>query len=715
MSAVHCRRSVALALAAVELVFGGLRAGRLTPRPTRQPVGRAAAGRPDLVLVTVDTLRYDALGFTGGKIAATPVLDRLAAAGRTFPNAHAHNVVTLPSHTNILTGLLPYQHGVRDNTGFRLRADVPTAATLLSAAGYSCAAFVGAFPLDSQFGLDRGFELYDDQYPKGTNPTEFVFPQRRGTEVIERALAWWRGRAGRPRFLWVHLYDPHSPYEAPEPFASRLADNPYLAEVEATDSFLAPLLDPLLAGGEPAALLVFTADHGEALGQHGELTHGLFAYEETLRVPLVLWGAGIARGEDARAAGHVDILPTLLGAAGVEPPGGLPGSSLLAPPPPGAQSEITYFEAMSANLNRGWAPLRGVAARRSQGDRAAAAGALRAGERSGRAAQPVRRRAPGRARDARAPAARNRRGRRSAPRPARRRSSSCAAWDTWWAGRRPRPATGPGDDPKRLVALDRKIQAVVDRYQRRQLDEAVRLARELVAERPDMAVGYSHLAQALLEQGQRAAAIDVMEAAAKRGLASEALLRQLALTFAETGRAERAIAVARPLAERPDADPASLNTLGLVLSEAGRQEEAESVLRKTLAADPDNPVSHQHLSLIALRRRDWPAARAEAERALALNDKLPLAWNNLGVALYSLGDRPGALERLGAGGGARSPPVRHALQPRLQGGRGGPRRAGARRAAPVHRHRAAQPLPQRHRGGRGPAGAADSLVIPPRS
>jgi arylsulfatase A-like enzyme/Flp pilus assembly protein TadD len=612
--------------------------------PSDQPPGRGpTADRPDLVLITVDTLRYDALGFNGGRIAATPVLDRLAAAGRTFPNAHAHNVVTLPSHANILTGLLPYQHGVRDNTGFRLGKEVPTAATLLTAAGYTAAAFVGAFPLDSQFGLDRGFELYDDQYPKGTNPTEFVFPQRRGSEVVARALAWWRGRAGRPRFLWVHLYDPHSPYEAPEPFFSRLAESPYLAEVEATDSFLAPLLDPLLRGGEAPTLVVFTADHGEALGQHGELTHGLFAYEETLHVPLVLWGAGVAPGEDARAARHVDILPTLLAAAGVEPPGGLPGSSLLAPRPAGAESDIAYFEAMSANLNRGWAPLRGV---------------LRGGRKAIELPLPELYDLPSDPDETHNRFEDERRAARellallpkeSAWPPERAAASTEEEQQLrslgYLVGKAQAKASyGPGDDPKRLVALDRKIQAVVDRYQRRQLDEAVRLARELVAERPDMSVGYSHLAQALLEQGERAKAIDVMEAAAKRGLASEALLRQLALTFAETGRAERAIAVARSLAERPDTEPASLNALGLVLSEAGRQDEAEAVLRRTLAADPDNPVSHQHLSLVALRRRDWAAARAEAERALALNQQLPLAWNNLGVALYSLGDRLGALD-----------------------------------------------------------------------
>ncbi|HEX9667991.1 MAG TPA: sulfatase, partial [Thermoanaerobaculia bacterium] len=241
----------------------------------RADPGAGAARGADVVLVTLDTLRHDALGFAGNREVETPALDALAAAGRVYPQAHAHNVVTLPSHANILTGLYPHQHGVRDNSGFTLAPRFPTLATLLRGAGYATAAFVAAFPLDARFGLGRGFDVYDDRYPEGSAPTAFVIAERPGDQVVAPALAWWRANAGKKRFLWVHLYDPHAPYAPPEPFASRYAADPYLGEVAATDAFLAPLLGPFLAGEEEPALVAVTADHGEALGDHGEVSHGL--------------------------------------------------------------------------------------------------------------------------------------------------------------------------------------------------------------------------------------------------------------------------------------------------------------------------------------------------------------------------------------------------------------------------------------------------------
>src|SRR5215208_682858 len=315
----HC---LPAALALLVLTAAGCQGPDISP-------GASAPSAPsregaDVVLVTIDTLRADAVGFAGNARVATPTLDRLAAAGRVFDDAHAHNVVTLPSHANILTGLYPYQHGVRDNSGFALRPEVPTLASLLRKAGYSTGAFVAAYPLDAKFGLNQGFDVYDDTFPRGSNPDRFVVAERRGDQGVAAARAWWDGQKGKRRLLWVHLYDPHAAYDPPEPFASRYRDNPYLGEVAATDSFLSPLLLPFLEGKEPPALVVVTADHGESLGEHGELTHGLFAYEATLKVPLVLWGAGISPGRDGRPARHVDVVPTLLEALGlkVTPPAG---------------------------------------------------------------------------------------------------------------------------------------------------------------------------------------------------------------------------------------------------------------------------------------------------------------------------------------------------------------------------------------------------------
>jgi arylsulfatase A-like enzyme len=197
---------------------------------------------------------------------------------------------------------------VRDNAGFRLSPKVDTLAKTLQAAGFATGAFVSAYPLDSRFGLTSGFDVYEELYKQVDEPEDFEIQQARAPEAVARGLEWFRSRAGRPRFLWIHVYDPHAPYDPPEPFRARFASDLYLGEVAATDDALAPLLEALRTT-RPAPLLVVTADHGEALGDHGELTHGLFAYEATLHVPLFVWCPDlVAAGRDTRAARHVDIV-----------------------------------------------------------------------------------------------------------------------------------------------------------------------------------------------------------------------------------------------------------------------------------------------------------------------------------------------------------------------------------------------------------------------
>jgi arylsulfatase A-like enzyme/Flp pilus assembly protein TadD len=624
--------------------------GMLAGAAPAEPATPAPAPRPDVLLITIDTLRADAVGFEGNRRGTTPTLDRLAARGRVYTRAHAHNVVTLPSHANLLTGLLPYQHGIRDNSGFRLPDGPPTLADALRAAGYATGAFVGAYPLDSRYGLDRGFEVYDDRTTRGADEEQFVLAERRGDEVVDAALAWWRARRGRPRFLWVHLYDPHAPYEAPAPFAARFADNPYLGEVAATDAFLAPLVEPLLGGKEPPCLVVVTSDHGEALGDHGEVTHGLFAYEATLRVPLLLWGPGVTPGRDARAASHVDVFTTIVGALGLTPlePAGFErhGRSLLVPWT--AEPDV-YFEALSAALNRGWAPLRGLL-------RPAPGGA---GQRKF-IALPLAEvydleRDPGELKnlvDSERRAAREAfallpaasawpppRGTLDAEEEARLRSLGYLA--STGATGSGRSSFGPEDDPKSLVALDRKIHDLIDAYQRADLARAVALARELIAARPSMPLGHTLLANALLEAEHTAEALEVMERARAAGAASDSLLRQLGLTLAGEGRSDEAIRVLEPLAAHGDLD--ALNAVAVAHTEAGRQREAFLTLQKVLAADPDNPKAFEHLGLVELRLNHWRQARDASRRAVELRGGLALAWNNLGVAHYELGEVDAAL------------------------------------------------------------------------
>ena len=601
--------------------------------------GPAAATPPDVLLITIDTLRADALGFAGNKAVETPWLDRMAAGGRVFHNAHAHNVVTLPSHTNILTGRLPYEHGVRDNQGFRLGEEWPTLATLLGAAGYRTGAFVSAYPLDSIFGLARGFEHYDDRYPKGEG-SGFALPERRGDETVKHALTWWREAAGAPRFLWLHLFDPHAPYDPPSSLAERYAKNPYLGEVAAVDTYLEPFLAPLLDGKAPPTLVVFTSDHGESLGEHGELTHGLFAYEATLRVPLMLWGAGVTPGRDDRAARHVDLLPTILSAAGLDAalPKGLPGRSLLEP---AGESVDTYFEALSTYLNRGWAPLRGLV---RQGRKLIALPLpelydLRRDPAEQNNLVRAERRLAGELRDA-LPAA--------ALEPPRPTGEDAAVTEQllslgYLGGAAPTTETfGPEDDPKNLVELDRKMHRAIEVLTVGDLPAATALAREVVAARPTMALGQSLLAQVLLEGGQREEAVQAMEAARQLGATTPSLERQLGLTLSELGQHQQALAVLAPLIEADDVE--ALSAYALALLEAGRLDAAESALNRLRTLDPEHPAAPARRALLELRRGRFAEARAAAERALALNDRLGHTWNDLGVALFQLGQQAEALD-----------------------------------------------------------------------
>ena len=622
------RRPLAVSLALVLLTTLGCRGeggsaggGGVSQRPDEAV---------DVILITLDTLRADSVGFAGNRDVSTPVLDRLDAAGRVYTNAHAHNVVTLPSHANILTGRYPFQHGVRDNSGFTLPESVPTLATLLKKAGYATGAFIGAYPLDSRYGLGQGFDVYDDDYPRGSNPSEFVIAERRGDQVIAPALAWWRSQQGKPRFLWVHLYDPHASYDPPEPFKSRYATRPYLGEVAATDSFLAPLLDPVIEGKETPALVVVTADHGEGLGDHGELTHGLFAYEATLQVPLVVWGAGVNPGRDERSARHVDIVPTVLGRLGIDPPEGLPGRSLLEAP---AADEASYFEALSTNLNRGWAPLRGVIRGGSKwielpvpelydlpkdpGEKTNLADSERRTVAALRSALPEEAVWP------------PRKGNVSPEEERRLRSLGYSV------GSGPSKAVYTAeDDPKNLIGIDRKLHQVVDLYSRHLYEEAAALAREVIAERPELAEAYEHAALSLRQLERHSEAIEVLRGGLGKVVADELLRRHLGLALAETGRGSEAVEVLQPFAET--GDPATLAALGIALSDAGRHAEGEQVLRRLLARDGSDPKAHENLGIVLLRMSRAAEARDHLKRALELNDRLPIAWNTLGVALYQL-------------------------------------------------------------------------------
>jgi arylsulfatase A-like enzyme len=324
----------------------------------------------NLVVVTLDTTRADRLGCYGAADAETPVLDRLARDGIRVAHAIAPVPITLPSHASLFTGLDPITHGVRMNAEFRLAPGQTTLAEVLAARGWDTAAFVSAFVLDARFGLAQGFATYDAAMPK---PDGAVFPagtvERSARGTTDAAIAWLARRASAaPFFLWVHYFDAHAPYAPPPDLATRFGDRAYDAEIAAVDRELGRLLDAVGTRGRTTTLVV--GDHGESLGEHGELTHGVFVYDATVRVPMILRlpDAAVRGVVDDRVVALVDVVPTLLDLYGIERPGPTDGVSLVgtAPDP----TRAVYLESLTPHLDFGWAPLHAL---RRRGDKYVAA------------------------------------------------------------------------------------------------------------------------------------------------------------------------------------------------------------------------------------------------------------------------------------------------------------------------------------------------------
>lgn len=333
-----------------------------------------APPRWNVVLVTFDTTRADHLAPYGDVRADTPTLKSLAAEGVVFEQAFTAAPITAPSHSTILTGRYPIAHGFRDNGLFKLGEEETTLAEVLRENGYATAAAVASYPLLAKFGFDQGFELFDDDLTghiedhlgeRAQPKQRLFFDERRAAQVNEAVLPWLESQAtnAKPFFLWVHYFDPHQPFEPPSPFNQQYADDLYAGEISYSDRSLGRLLEHIeQLGLLENTLVVMTADHGEGLGEHGEQTHAVLAYNSTLHVPLILRPPVAGRGSVGRVAervGTVDIVPTVLDLLGIDTPSEVQGRSLV-PLMRGEAGEWRqyYAENLSPHLSHGWGKLR---------------------------------------------------------------------------------------------------------------------------------------------------------------------------------------------------------------------------------------------------------------------------------------------------------------------------------------------------------------------
>lgn len=615
----------------------------------------AAEPPPNLLLVTIDTLRADRVGAYGYRAAGTPVLDRMAREGVRVVEAVAQSPQTRPSHASIFTGRLPYEHGLRDNASAPLPPTLPTLATLLQSRGYDTGGFIGAYPVSRASGLDRGFATFDDPFgTAGPASAREARVERPAKEVVDRALQW----LGRPRqapfFAWVHLFDPHAAYEPPAPYRERFAAKPYDGEVAYADAQLGRLVQWLDGSGRrDRTLLVVTSDHGEGLGEHGEDEHMLFVYDSTLRVPLLLsWpgqlpASSIVMGQFRT----VDLLPTLLELLGAAPPA-TSGASRAAQIRSGGRipDNESYAESLYGSLHFGWAPLRALRAEGWKYIDAPRAELYRLTDDPGERRNLL----EGRGSVAAAIKARlatyDGGGVPAVALPADPAAAERLAALGYLGGAGFRDAVRSGADPKDKVqafeAQRRGMRRGIALYRKGDLDGAIGVLQPL-SRVPEVSFNVEYyLGRSLLEKGRFADAIAPLRRAV--ALTPTAAPAQVSLVEAlvAAGQTDAArTALDRGLVATPSAPELHL-LRGRLMLRADDLSGARGSLERARSLAPNDPSVRTLLSNVYRNQRDLEAARTEAESAVRMAPDSADAHVALGMALGALGHEPEAAAQL---------------------------------------------------------------------
>jgi len=618
--------AAALAVLALALWWGVRAAGPVGGRSADGVRSRLKSA--NVLLITLDTTRADHIGAYGYPAAETPVLDELAREGALFEQVITPTAFTLPAHSSILTGLYPPFHGVRLNGGAALAEVQTTLAERLSAAGYRCGAVVGAFVIDQRWGLAQGFEHYDDNFKlEQGQRLDLAGVQRPADQVVDLGLEWLDGGDGRPFFAWLHLYDPHIPYDPPEPFKSRFSGRGpgglYDGEIAYTDSQIGRALDWLEEQDlADSTVVVVVGDHGEALGDHGESEHGYFVYDATVQVPLVVRvpGSGAEGVRICQQVRTIDVMPTVLDLVGVAPPQPLHGQSLLPLilDPERGEPRPAYSESMAVHLQYGWSALYGLRTATHKYIDAPRAELYDLQQDAGEATNRLRDE-PGLAGELRSQLA------------ALRAEIAAGA-----------PATEAADLDQETLGMLAALGYVGG-------DSAAPTGENLADPKDKLHLfeGVGYASQLMLEESWAESA-EVLEKVLGEDPGVGQAKHMLATCYRKTGRTAEAKALLDEyLREHPESTPALITMAG-ILSEEGRYQEVVALAKRILAVDPRNAEAYSLMASAHMDSGDHAAALPLLEKAVEIQPKLTRNRLNLAVANINLEHLPEAETQLAA-------------------------------------------------------------------
>ncbi len=609
---------------------------------------KATPLRPlNLVVVTVDTLRPDHLHCYGYSKIETPAIDSVAKDGVLFENAITQTPLTAPSHASIFTGLNPPTHHVRDTGGFILGSSSTTLATILQKQGWDTAAFISSAVLKKLFGLNQGFRVYDDQMPKPGKGHEFLEDaERRAGDTVDRAIRWLdTTQSGHPFFLWVHVYDPHAPYQPPAPFRQKYEGRPYDGEIAYADHELGRLFAAVREKSPPAkTLIAVLSDHGESLGEHGEYTHGVFLYDSTLRIAFTLSGPGVPSGLRVKQqARTVDFLPTILDLMGGKIPAAVEGASLT----PFFQSKdaataVSYAETLYPKINMGWVELRAIRTNRWKYIRAPRPELYDLSDDPGETKNVIQSHgAEVQKFEAHLKAIIGTDGAEKVQTATvdQRTMDQLKSLGYLAGPGRSYNLTGQGVDPKDRVEVLKLLELAQAPESHLPDARRIDLLRQALSQDPGDPNIYYQLGAKLEKEGRYPEALELYRTALRNGIEHSRLHSRIADLLVRSGNKDEAIVEYEKAAQLNPSDLESQANLATAYLEKGRLNDAERVYKWIVTMDPEYAAAYNGLGVVSIQRQDAASARGYFEKAIALDADLVDAQLNLGLIYKMAGDR----------------------------------------------------------------------------